>query len=128
MKTSIYTILLGTLALSGLKTFAADATSTIEKNLKVPVPQLVLGLPEAEVPQVLANIKAKNALVPLAPFTKGEPEFTADVKLLAIPVPQRILGDSNEQLPENLNVKVKSLNVPLAPRVLGDQFSDTPVL
>ena len=55
-----------------------DATSITElRHLLVPVAPFYFGEPDADAPEVLEFIKAKNANVPLAPFEYGNPDSDA---------------------------------------------------
>lgn len=121
MKSSIYPFILSGLILSSISATANSLPSELnEKNLKVPVAQKTFEFTHSDAPEELANIKAKNAMVPLAPFTLGLADEVEGLGSLNIPVPKFLYGDPHRDIPFGLNVKVKSLAVPTAPRVWGE--------
>lgn len=100
MKTisALTTLIMITLALN---TSAEDKKKNMERsrNRSVSVAPFVWGEPQADVPAELGYVKAKYALVPVAPMVFGNPEdelsFEDKIKL-SVPVAPFIWGDPGQ--------------------------------
>ncbi len=123
MKTisALTTLIMITLALN---TSADDKTKNVEgnRNRSVSVAPFVWGEAQAAVPAELRYVKAKYALVPVAPLVFGNPEdeLSLEDKIkLSIPVAPFIWGDPGDVPTELGLLKAANAGVPVAPFVWG---------
>lgn len=109
-----------TLSLLALSTASYALSDGNEKRSKVPVAPNVWENSQIEVPESLKFLKAKNAYVPFADFTWGDPSGAPE-QLLMVSLAPFVFGDSQEEAPEELGfIRAKYATVPVAPFVWGE--------
>jgi hypothetical protein len=128
MKT-IYTLSTLILLALALNTQADDKVKSKHRSAAVSAAPFSLGDPDTEVPLWLGHVKAKNALVPVAPFEWGSPEEAERISelRLIVPVAPFAYGEPDTDVPFGLQyVKAVNADVPLAPFEFGEPEAEAP--
>ena len=90
---------LNTLADDKLKTSVKDEFSTVATS------PFIWGSPEVDAPLGLGFVKAKNALVPIAPFEWGNNEEIVEIEeRLLVPVAPFVFGNPSKDAPEIIEI------------------------
>ena len=125
MKTSTYTIAFITLLISSFSSVAnSKTTNSDELKRLVPLAPKATITEILDIPENLSFIKAKNALVPNAPFNLVSP--LDRVFELTVISPKLFLGNPDHAPRELARIKAKNAFVPLAPRIQGNAQLDIP--